>query len=142
MKKFAPLFFFCVFGAATVSLAHASNVTAGKTVKVSKASKPDQTSQATSGADGAVPDVKELIANEYNCELGNKLTIYASEKDEQHLALRWKKMLLQLTRVETTTGANRFENRSSGLIWINIPSKGILLDAKKGQQLANECKKQ
>ena len=27
-----------------------------------------------------------------------------------------------------------------GLVWIGIPAKGLLLDSKKGQQLANECK--
>ena len=27
-----------------------------------------------------------------------------------------------------------------GIVWIGIPAKGILLDSRKGQQLANECK--
>ena len=41
----------------------------------------------------------------------------------------------------TTTGAQRFENPKFGLIWIGIPSKGILLDSTLNRQLANECKK-
>jgi hypothetical protein len=45
-----------------------------------------------------------------------------------------------MTRVETSTGAHRFESRRQGLVWIGIPAKGILLDSKKGQQLANDCK--
>ena len=68
------------------------------------------------------------------------MTIYQNAGDEQHIALQWKKRLHRLTRVDTTTGANRFENRKFGLLWIGIPAKGILLDSKKGQQLANECK--
>lgn len=45
-----------------------------------------------------------------------------------------------MDRVDTSTGANRFENRKIGLVWIDIPTKGILLDSKRGKQLANECK--
>jgi len=43
-------------------------------------------------------------------------------------------------RVSTTTGAHRFENAKNGLVWIGIPAKGMLLDSKKGKQLANECR--
>jgi hypothetical protein len=45
-----------------------------------------------------------------------------------------------MSRVETTTGAHRFENTKAGFIWIGIPAKGLLLDSRKGLQLANECK--
>jgi hypothetical protein len=34
----------------------------------------------------------------------------------------------------------RFENTNFRLIWIGIPSKGILLDSRLNRQLANECK--
>lgn len=77
---------------------------------------------------------------EYKCELGNTLTIYSNIDDENHIAIRWKKKLNQLTRVETSTGAHRFENRRAGLVWIGIPAKGLLLDSIRGKQLANECK--
>ncbi len=86
------------------------------------------------------PDVSASIAVDYVCELGNKLTIFANVADDQHVALRWNKRLIRLERVGTTTGANRFESRKRGLVWIGIPAKGILLDSRKGQQLANECK--
>jgi membrane-bound inhibitor of C-type lysozyme len=90
--------------------------------------------------DDKEPDVSASATTEYHCELGNKLTIYRNQEDNKHIALRWKKQLLRLNRVETTTGANRFENKKNGWVWIDIPAKGMLLDAKKSQQLANECK--
>jgi hypothetical protein len=86
------------------------------------------------------PDLTDTVSTEFNCELGNKVTIYANEHDESHIALRWKKRLHRLERVGTTTGAQRFENTNFGLIWIGIPSKSILLDSKLNRQLANECK--
>lgn len=92
------------------------------------------------GEDEGTPDVKTAVSVDYKCELGNSLTIYTNAEDEKHIALRWGKTLHRLSRVPTTTGANRFENRKYGLLWIGIPAKGILLDSKSGHQLANECK--
>lgn len=86
------------------------------------------------------PDITDTVTTDYNCELGNKITIYTNEKDTDHMALRWKHRLHRMNRIATTTGAQRFENPVSGIIWIGIPSKGILLDSKLNRQLANECK--
>ena len=86
------------------------------------------------------PDITDNQVTEYACELGNKITIYTNASDDAHIALRWKQRLHRLSRVGTTTGALRFENKHWGLIWIGIPSKGILLDSKQNRQLANECK--
>jgi membrane-bound inhibitor of C-type lysozyme len=86
------------------------------------------------------PNIQDTVTVEYHCELNNKITMYKNEKDDSHIALRWKNRLHRLDRVGTTTGATRFENKTFGLIWIGIPSKGILLDSKLNRQLANECK--
>ena len=83
------------------------------------------------------PDITDTVVAEYACELNNKVTIYTNDKDSGHIALRWKNRLHRLERVGTTTGALRFENTKFGLIWIGIPSKGILLDSKQNRQLAN-----
>ncbi|MFC5461949.1 hypothetical protein [Massilia niabensis] len=91
-------------------------------------------------AEEAEPDITDTKVTEYACELNNKLTIYTNEGDDSHIALRWKKRLHRLDRVGTTTGAMRFENTNFRLIWIGIPSKGILLDSRLNRQLANECK--
>jgi hypothetical protein len=105
---------------------------------------------ATAGAAGAAaagtdeddrePDTTGSTGLDYDCALGDKVTIFSNATDDKHIGLRWNKRLLRLTRVDTTTGAHRFENRRQGMVWIGIPAKGILLDSKKGQQLANECK--
>ncbi|HZG22778.1 MAG TPA: hypothetical protein VE092_22430 [Herbaspirillum sp.] len=90
--------------------------------------------------DDSEPDLGGTLSADFQCEMGHKLTIWKNETDDKHIAIRWDKRIHRLTRVATTTGANRFENRKMGLVWIGIPAKGLLLDSKKGQQLANECK--
>lgn len=85
-------------------------------------------------------DDGDTITTDYRCELGNTLTIFQHPEDDTHIALRWKKRIHRLDKVGTTTGAQRYQNATFGLIWIGIPSKGMLLDAKLNRQLANECK--
>lgn len=106
--------------------------------KKNKKAKEEATQQAAD--DEPEPDITDTVVAEYACELNNKVTIYTNEKDSGHIALRWKNRVHRLERVGTTTGALRFENTKFGLIWIGIPSKGILLDSKLNRQLANECK--
>ena len=95
---------------------------------------------AVTDANEPEPDVQSSVNQEYKCELGNTLVMYEHPDDQQSLAMRWKNRLYKLTRIETSTGAHRYENQKAGLVWINIPAKGLLLDSHRGKQLANECK--
>ena len=85
-------------------------------------------------------DVAGATATDFKCALGDQVTVFHRAEDESKIAIRWKKHTHEMMRVDTTTGANRFENPKQGLVWIGIPSKSMLLDSKKGQQLANECR--
>ncbi|MFZ6845165.1 hypothetical protein [Undibacterium sp. RuTC16W] len=143
MKKFLQIISGMILsiGLSQVS-ANAQTTPAPKTkvaTKTTKAAAKPAAPVALDDDDGE-PDVKESKTFEYKCELGNVLTMYTNVDDDKHMAMRWKKRLYRLTRIETTTGAHRFENRKAGFLWIGIPAKGLLLDSHRGQQLANECK--
>lgn len=142
----------CAPANAATPVAHpkASAVLAADAAK-KPAKKPGKKAKAAAAATAAAvvaanplevdePDITDNKSTEYDCELGNKITIYTNDNDAAHIALRWKTRLHRLARIGTTTGALRFENPHYGLIWIGIPSKGILLDSKLNRQLANECK--
>lgn len=85
-------------------------------------------------------DVPGASKRQYNCELGKKVTVYHKADEQDIITLRWNNKNHELKREATTTGAHRFEDKRAGLVWINIPAKSMLLDSKKGRQLANECK--
>lgn len=151
MMSLSKLLLACSFALASMTLAAGAqaqgtapaNASAKKPVKKAgkakaAAAKPAETKAPDEDADE--PAVTDAAVTDFDCELGNKITIYANTSDEAHIALRWKKRLHRLTRVGTTTGAQRFENKLYGLIWIGIPAKGMLLDSKQNRQLANECR--
>jgi hypothetical protein len=108
--------------------------------KAAKKARKEAPEPEIAAADEPEPDITDTMVTDYACELNNKITIYTNEKDDGHIALRWKNRVHRLDRIGTTTGALRFENPKFGLIWIGIPSKGMLLDSKLNRQLANECK--
>jgi len=80
------------------------------------------------------------VSSFYQCDLGDKLTIYKNAADDSYVNLRWHNKMYRLSRQQTTTGAERYENEKDGLVLISIPSKSMLFDSKKGRQLANECR--
>jgi hypothetical protein len=129
----------------SVSAVAADTSTGSNSVKKQTKAKPTKIAKANSknaeiDSTEPEPNIDQSADTEYKCELGNSLVMYAHPEDNQSLAMRWRNRLYKLTRVETSTGAHRFENQKLGLVWINIPSKGMLLDSRRGQQLANECK--
>lgn len=126
-------------GATSAMATNAPSDEGAKKAAVQKVSAAPKKARAEKAEDAA-PDVAGLLPTAYDCELGNKLTIYTDANNDQQIALQWNKRMHRMTRVSTTTGAQRFENLQNGLVWIGIPAKGMLLDSKKGKQLANECK--
>jgi membrane-bound inhibitor of C-type lysozyme len=85
-------------------------------------------------------DVAGSTVTEYDCAEGHKITVYRNAADPNNVALRWNKRIIRMKRVETESGAERLEHEKRGLVFIGIPAKAMLLDAKHGRQLANECK--
>jgi hypothetical protein len=78
-----------------------------------------------------------LLTGNFYCELGNRVDLAGAGSD---VKLTWKGRSYPMTTVSTTTGAVRLEDKASGLVWIQIPAKSMLLNSRLGQQLANECK--
>jgi len=88
----------------------------------------------------ATPRRAALVAGQFHCELGNRVDVSADPKHPDAIKLAWKGRSYPLMAVATSTGALRYEDAASGNVWIQIPAKSMLLNAKAGQQLANECK--
>lgn len=126
---------------ASLGATPASATTTEQHPKAAKAHKHKaKKAEAAADKNDPEPDITDTVTTEYHCELGNKITIYTNDQDNDHIALRWKNRLHRMNRVSTSTGAQRFENPVFGITWIGIPAKGILLDSKQNRQLANECK--
>ncbi len=80
------------------------------------------------------------MALDMTCETGKRMAVFGDQNNDNVIELHWGGGAYQMQRVPTTTGAHRFEHSGSGLIWISIPAKAMLLDRKLGAPVATECR--
>jgi hypothetical protein len=97
-----------------------------------------QTAGASAVGSGAFW-ASQLVTGRFNCDMNNRVEVKMVD-DQRHIDLTWKGHVYVMSPVATSTGALRFEDSRSGMVWIQIPTKSMLLNSKIGQQVANECK--
>lgn len=74
------------------------------------------------------------------CERHQRVSISGDVGLDSAIELTWRGKPYRMQRVGTSTGANRFEDPVSGLIWVSIPSKAMLLDGRRREPVVNECR--
>ncbi len=74
------------------------------------------------------------------CEKNQRISVGGNVHSDSVIELTWRGKPYRMKRVGTSTGAHRFEDPISGLIWISIPAKAMLLDSRLGAPVVNECK--
>ena len=84
----------------------------------------------------------ELASGNYSCEHGLSVhvrrEVHAQVNTRIHVG--WNGKSYQLERDHSHSGLPRFEDATSGLVWIDLPWKGLLLEGKTHKPLANECR--
>mgnify|MGYP003379615329 CR=1 FL=1 len=103
--------------------------------------------QAGAGEAGLAPATQvnpqlaiPVPSGNYRCELNARVDIKTDSRDANRIDVGWKGQRYSLVRYDSFSGLPRFEDKSSRLVWVVLPWKGLLLDGRSGQPLANECK--
>lgn len=84
----------------------------------------------------------KLASGVYRCELGQQIEVQRDPRNVNEIGLRWQGGRHTLRRYDSDSGLPRYEDRDRGLLWIDLPWKGVLMDSRSGQPLANDCKVQ
>ena len=74
------------------------------------------------------------------CEAGQSMSVNGDHRFDNVIEVLFRGRAYTMERVRTSTGAHRFEDMQSGLVWIGIPTKAMLLDSRRGAPVANDCK--
>lgn len=111
------------------------------------------TPPAPSAATGAEPGVLDtpasvdnqqlefkLASGTYRCDMGRRVDVQRSTGDAHQVQIGWSGKRYQLARNPSHSGLPRFEDEHSGLVWIDLPWKSILLDRDTNKPLASDCK--
>lgn len=95
---------------------------------------------AVATTDAAPVAALTLTKGLYKCELNRQVDVTEVSADSSTATIQWGKRGYILRAVPARTGALRYEDVDSGLTWLVVVGKSMLLDTRHGKQLANECK--
>jgi hypothetical protein len=74
------------------------------------------------------------------CELGQTVVLEADPAAIGFFNLRIGKLRYRMAPELTTTGAVRLEDKSAGMVWLQLANKSMLMNQKQGRRMADECK--
>jgi hypothetical protein len=88
---------------------------------------------------GQLDVAARVLTGTADCEFKQSVTVQPIEGlpgyfHVGHLGKRYR----MLPR-ETSTGAVRLEDPANGIVWLQIPTKSMLMDAKRGQRMIDSC---
>jgi len=89
---------------------------------------------------GFNPHGFKLPTGVYRCDLNRSVNVREVSADMSSAVVQFDKKDYRMHAVGARSGALRYEDPQSGLVWLVIATKSMLLDTKHGRQLANECK--
>lgn len=73
------------------------------------------------------------------CEFKQQIHLTEHPTLPGRFLLEYNKLKYVLTPQPTTTGVIRLEDKRTGLVWLQVPVKSMLMDTKKGQRLIDNC---
>ncbi len=121
--------------------------------KIKPAKTTRQTQQTQSEADGlamATSTIGAITANQLDiaarvltgkadCEFGQHVNVDAVAANPGHFKVSFKNAHYLMTPEETSTGAVRLEDKKAGMVWLQIPTKSMLMNHKVGQRMVDGC---
>jgi hypothetical protein len=135
----------CAFALASGSAWSAAETSKKPKVKNSSKSAPAQAAPTPEPEDTSPLNEEQLAvgpqvhAGDANCEFKNRITITPDANNPGRFRLQFGKMIYNMTPEPTTTGAVRLEDKKAGVVWLQIPTKSMLMNNKVGQRMADFC---
>lgn len=73
------------------------------------------------------------------CEFNQTVSVDALQDKPGHFRVAFNKAVYTMTPQETSTGAVRLEDRRNGIVWLQIPSKSMMMNQRVGQRMVDGC---
>ena len=80
-----------------------------------------------------------VLTGDAACEFNQTVSVLPIEGQPGHFRLTFKQVAYTVVPEETTSGAIRLEDKKAGIVWLQIPSKSMLMNARVGQRMVDGC---
>lgn len=80
-----------------------------------------------------------VLTGNAKCEFDQQVSVFPVDGKPGHFHVGYKNAKYMMVPQETTTGAVRLEDRHAGVMWLQIPSKSMLMNSKVGQRMVDSC---
>jgi hypothetical protein len=80
-----------------------------------------------------------VLTGKASCELDQQVSIQAVNGKPGYFQVGFKTATYIMTPEETTSGAVRLMDKKAGVVWLQIPTKSMLMNSKIGQRLVDNC---
>lgn len=88
---------------------------------------------------GQLAAAERVFVGTADCNDSKQVTVSKVDGKAGYFKLATGKLSYTVAPEETDTGAVRLEDKKSGVVWIQIPAKSMLMNAKIGQRVADGC---
>jgi hypothetical protein len=88
---------------------------------------------------GQLAAAERVFIGTADCNDSKQVMVSKLDNKPGHFKLATGKLSYTVAPEETDTGAVRLEDKKSGVVWIQIPAKSMLMNAKIGQRVADGC---
>lgn len=80
-----------------------------------------------------------VMTGNAKCEFDQQVSVFPVDGKPGHFHVGYKSAKYTMVPQETTTGAVRLEDRRAGVMWLQIPTKSMLMNSKIGQRMVDSC---
>ena len=80
-----------------------------------------------------------VLTGRARCEFAQQVSVAPISGQPGEFQVGFKNIVYRMVPEETTTGAVRLTDKKAGVIWLQIPTKSMLMNAKLGQRLVDNC---
>ncbi|MFG6466561.1 hypothetical protein [Roseateles sp. BYS87W] len=112
---------------------------AAKAPAVKKPVAPPPEPVLTDADEPQLAAAERAYLGEYACEFKESVHIDKHPKVAGYINVAWKKQVITMKPVLSSTGALRLEDVTGRTLMIQIANKSMLLDTKIGQRLLDDC---
>lgn len=99
-----------------------------------------QAAEPTEPLNQAQLDVSmRVLTGDADCEFNQKVVVEPLQGRPGHFRVSFKKVTYTMTPKETSTGAVRLEDPRAGIVWLQIPTKSMLMNTRLGQRMVDGC---